>query len=61
MQSQYGKYSAFGTVSDEAAFVISKMMPTDILADEMATIYNMRFTSLLTKVKNAEKKRSVNR
>ena len=53
--------SAFRTVSDDAAFVISGMMPIDILADEMTNIYNAKSTSPLSQTKNAERERSLNR
>ncbi|CAD7080109.1 unnamed protein product [Hermetia illucens] len=53
--------SAFRTVSDDAAFVISGMMPIDILADEMANIYHAKPISPLLQTKKAERERSINR
>lgn len=44
--------SALRAVWADAVFVNSGMMPTDILADQMASIYNVKPISPLSKVKN---------
>lgn len=53
--------SAFRSVSDHAVFVMSGIMPIDVLADEITNIYNIKSISPLTKPKKAVKESSVNR
>lgn len=50
----------FRSVSDDRAFIVLGIMPTDILADEMTSIYNVKSTSSLSQTKIGEGGRHTN-